>query len=202
MSEVAGLWNQVIDDDATLWSVLESFAATGHPTFSLIHQKLDSLRRSADGNVHEFLGAASKELRPWSNLDGFIREISVWLEELRAHSQHSEGAVRIMTLQAAKGLEADVVCVVGLDEGVLPRLDSSPEAVTEAARLTYVSMTRAIAELHLFHARKRDASTTYLPESYALKPSRFVEAIGAAQRETKFYAAKAKKKGKLARNLQ
>jgi UvrD-like helicase C-terminal domain len=68
---------------------------------------------------------------------------------------------------ADKGLETDVVCAAGLNEGILPRDGVGSQELVETARLVYVSMTRAIQELHLFHARKRDASVTYLAESFA-----------------------------------
>ena len=86
-----------------------------------------------------------------------------------------------MSVQGAKGLQAKVVCVVGLEEGALPR--SSDEAsLAEQSRLLYVSMTRAINELHLFHARKRSGAVVHRniyrgsgpPD---IKPSRFFDVI-------------------------
>src|SRR3712207_8576125 len=54
-------------------------------------------------------------------------------------------------LHAAKGLEWDVVFVVGLVEGVLPIAQSlsRPEAVEEERRLLYVAVTRAREQLSL-----------------------------------------------------
>ena len=58
----------------------------------------------------------------------------------------------LMTLHAAKGLEFDVVFILGLEEGVLPWEGVEEE---EEKRLFYVGMTRAKRELFLTWARKR-----------------------------------------------
>ena len=64
-----------------------------------------------------------------------------------------------MTLEGAKGLEADVVCVVGMEDGTMPN-ESGDRGLDEYSRLMFVSMTRAKAELHLFHCRKRSGSVS------------------------------------------
>jgi len=52
--------------------------------------------------------------------------------------------LNLITLHSAKGLEFDVVIMMGMDNGKIPRWDaSSPEAISEARRLFYVGLTRA-----------------------------------------------------------
>jgi DNA helicase-2/ATP-dependent DNA helicase PcrA len=161
LCEIAGLWKEVVGRGVTLWTALESTAKSGGD-LSNIYKTLEALRSVNDKDVSGFLKIASENMRPWANREEFMEEINAWLEELRTHSQHVERGVRIMTLQSAKGLEAEVVFVIGLNEGIIPRYGLGEEELAESARLTYVSMTRAMTELHLFHARKRDASVTYL----------------------------------------
>lgn len=65
--------------------------------------------------------------------------------------------VRIMTMHGAKGLSARIVFVPGLEDGLTPGARRSPYAglVLEAARLLYVSITRARAACILSFAQYR-----------------------------------------------
>ena len=85
---------------------------------------------------------------------------------LRAAGQTApSGAVRLMTLHAAKGLEFPAVFLCGLTQGAFPleRADgaASPE---EERRLLFVGMTRACEELVLTGARPASAYLAELPE--------------------------------------
>jgi DNA helicase-2/ATP-dependent DNA helicase PcrA len=66
-------------------------------------------------------------------------------------------SVTLMTVHCAKGLEFPVVYVVGLEEGLFPRLSAqTTEAeIEEERRLAYVAMTRAREELTLTYAVSR-----------------------------------------------
>jgi ATP-dependent DNA helicase UvrD/PcrA len=65
--------------------------------------------------------------------------------------------VRLMTMHGAKGLSARVVFIPGLEEQVFPgpRRRPYPGLIEEAARLLYVSITRASAACILSFARRR-----------------------------------------------
>jgi DNA helicase-2/ATP-dependent DNA helicase PcrA len=135
-----------------------------------------------EGDLAVFAACLVEKLAPWHTIPEFLEEVTTWVED----ASHIRGAgassdVRLMSFQGAKGLQAKVVCVVGLEEGTLPR--SSDEAsLAEQSRLLYVSMTRAINELHLFHARKRSGAVVHRniykgsgpPD---MKPSRFFDVI-------------------------
>ena len=86
-----------------------------------------------------------------------LPELVAELEE-RAAAQHAptvEG-VTLASLHAAKGLEWDVVFLVGLSEGLLPiSLAESQAALDEERRLLYVGITRARERLELSYARAR-----------------------------------------------
>jgi DNA helicase II / ATP-dependent DNA helicase PcrA len=86
-----------------------------------------------------------------------------------------EGAVTLMTLHTAKGLEFPLVILTGLEDGVFPHVRSLSDTteLEEERRLCYVGMTRAEQRLVLTHADRRTlwGGVAYNP------PSRFLEEI-------------------------
>jgi len=98
-------------------------------------------------------------------------------KDIEKDSNDVEEAVSLMTLHLAKGLEFDVVFLLGLEEGLLPHSRSleSKEELEEERRLFYVGVTRAKKILHLTRSTNR---TTFGRNSwYAGMPSRFIEDI-------------------------
>lgn len=85
--------------------------------------------------------------------------------------------VRIMTMHGAKGLNATVVFVPGLEEEILPgnRRRPYPGLVQEAARMLYVSIGRAGAACVTSYARRRVVYGSFTRHS----PSRFSVHLGA-----------------------
>ena len=103
-----------------------------------------------------------KELRSVANefpkLSEFLDNVALVEKESRARTRtDSKGAVSLMTLHAAKGLEFNTVFLVGMEEGLFPHsrtlLDRSE--MEEERRLCYVGITRARENLFLTYARKR-----------------------------------------------
>ncbi|HLC22083.1 MAG TPA: UvrD-helicase domain-containing protein [Candidatus Methylomirabilis sp.] len=87
------------------------------------------------------------------------------------------GAVTLMTLHMAKGLEFPTVFMVGMEEGIFPHAYalSDERELEEERRLCYVGMTRAKHRLYLTSARQR---RLYGSRSFNL-PSRFLDEIPA-----------------------
>ncbi len=69
----------------------------------------------------------------------------------------AQGAVTLMTLHAAKGLEFGAVAMVGLEERVLPhaRVAEMPNELEEERRLCFVGITRAMRRLLMTDAKYR-----------------------------------------------
>lgn len=61
----------------------------------------------------------------------------------------SPDRINLTTIHSAKGLEYDVVIILGLEQGKIPYDNATPEKILEARRLFYVAMTRAKHEVHL-----------------------------------------------------
>lgn len=127
-------------------------------------------------NVQELLNALTE-----FTMQGETATLEAFLEEVSLVSdidtwEGEKNAVTLMTLHASKGLEFPVVCITGLEEGLLPFSGSlmSASDVEEERRLMYVGMTRAEQRLYLFHAglRFRFGEASYQ------SPSRFLGELG------------------------
>ncbi len=85
-------------------------------------------------------------------------------------------AVTLMTLHAAKGLEFPVVFLCGVNEGLIPLINSKEDPVDldEERRLFYVGLTRAKEELICTMARKKMINGSI----QLAEPSSFIKDIG------------------------
>ncbi len=135
------------------------------------------------------LARAFAQTSPEASLGEFVDDL-----DRRAEEQHAPVAdgVTIATLHTAKGLEWDVVFLVGAVEGTLPityALDS-PAAVEEERRLCYVGLTRARRELAVSWALARN------PGGRAgRRPSRFLDGLRPESGSDRVAAARSTKKG-------
>ena len=122
-------------------------------------------------NVQELLGVT----KSYQNMDleTFLTDVAL-VSDLDSHNSNSN-SISLMTLHSAKGLEFDVVFMVGMEEGVFPHSRSffEPEELEEERRLCYVGMTRAKEQLYMIHASSR---LLYGNTQHNL-PSRFIADI-------------------------
>jgi DNA helicase-2/ATP-dependent DNA helicase PcrA len=108
-------------------------------------------------NLVELVSAAREYERregEGATVRGFLDAVSLATD---ADAPRPAGAVTLMTLHSAKGLEFSDVYVAGLEEGFLPHVQSagSEDEIEEERRLLYVGMTRARRRLTLTLARQR-----------------------------------------------
>src|SRR5690349_8870177 len=108
------------------------------------------------------------------SLEEFLQQISLLAD---ADSlKDDEGLVTLMTLHNAKGLEFPIVFIIGMEDGVFPHSRALDEgAVEEERRLAYVGITRAMRDLTLTSARRRNA---FGADSFGVR-SRFIDEIPA-----------------------
>jgi len=109
-----------------------------------------------------------------ANLSRYLQDISL-LTDLDGWKDEG-GALTLMTVHLAKGLEFPVVFVTGLEEGLFPIGDSAfdQDELEEERRLGYVAMTRAKKKLYLTSA----ASRRIFGSPRMNIPSRFIEEAG------------------------
>ncbi len=133
-------------------------------------------------NIEELVGAA----RDFSDMSGdgslvsFLDHVAL-VTAVDLADAGSE-AISLMTLHAAKGLEFDMVFMVGLEEGLLPHYrvlrpeeeeDQVSGGVEEERRLCYVGMTRARKMLQMSCVQSR----TIFGRSEENPPSRFLDQL-------------------------
>jgi DNA helicase-2/ATP-dependent DNA helicase PcrA len=105
----------------------------------------------------------------------FVRFLSLQTDN---EEEEQPDVVTLSTMHGAKGLEFRLVCVAGLEEGLMPHsrtLDSKaqdivPADIEEERRLFYVAVTRARDKLVLFRAKFRVMRGKPAPRT----PSRFL----------------------------
>lgn len=122
-----------------------------------------------------FVTEAMTKLKLWRTPSAFKEEMNSICEEVKSLAfATGENSVRIMTRNKAKGLQADYVFLIGLENGVWPKADASDSEKAENSRLLYVSMTRAKKGLFLLSSKDRERKIT----RYKLSGrSEFIEAI-------------------------
>jgi ATP-dependent DNA helicase UvrD/PcrA len=126
-------------------------------------------------NLDELISAAREfdHEHPGSGVQDFLADVTL-ASPIDRWDQET-GAVTLMTLHAAKGLEFPVVFIVALEEGLLPhaRANESDSELEEERRLLFVGMTRAQRELYLSRCRVR----TFRGQQQATFPSRFLDEL-------------------------
>ena len=108
-------------------------------------------------NIRELEGAVAEyeKLNPEGTLSDFLENVALITDV--DNLNETTGAVTLMTLHSAKGLEFDAVFLVGMEEGVFPLTRSlfNDSDLEEERRLAYVGITRAKKKLYMSHAHTR-----------------------------------------------
>ncbi len=126
-------------------------------------------------NIKELKSVATS----YPNLTAFLENITLVqqeysLQEKNKKKENRDG-VKLMTLHSAKGLEFEVVFMVGFEEGILPhaRCLIDEAQIEEERRLCYVGITRAKDYLYISYASRR----LFFGKSSLNEPSRFLADI-------------------------
>jgi DNA helicase-2/ATP-dependent DNA helicase PcrA len=144
-----------LEESATLLDILrQMLKLSGYETF---------LRDGSDEgegrweNVQELFNVAgSFKAMPWKEgLQKFLEEVALMTQADEVDLNSPK--VTLMTLHQAKGLEFDMVFLVGLEEGLLPHARSilDQKEIAEEIRLAYVGVTRARKRLFMVYAQTR-----------------------------------------------
>jgi len=184
-----------IAEFTTMMAEFRSLAVDGAGPSSLLAAVLDrtgyltELRASTDpqdegrvDNLNEVVSVAAEfeQQRPDGTLTEFLEQVSLVADADEippdvGPDDPQPGAVLLMTVHTAKGLEFPVVFLTGLEDGIFPHLRTlgEPTELEEERRLAYVAVTRSERLLYISRAMARTAwgQPSYNP------PSRFLEEI-------------------------
>ena len=102
-------------------------------------------------SIKEFIDTDNKE----SSIDSFLQEIALLTDQ--DSENNDENYVSLMTVHMAKGLEFEVIFIVGMEEDLFPSqmMLSSRNDLEEERRLFYVAITRGIQEVKISYAINR-----------------------------------------------
>lgn len=152
------LINEAQVNIATITS-LHSVVETLLNNTNYLKNLVDNFEDERAKNVKQLLGQLVEYDANNSNLQGnqlltaFLQEVSLYTD---VDEDNNNKAVNLMTIHSAKGLEFDVVFIIGINEGILPAVNKfnneSLTKIEEERRLFYVAITRAKKQLFLSSA--------------------------------------------------
>ena len=175
-------WKDLLKAGETPLPILAEriIADIGYKEFLRKEDELMSDERIA--NIDEMVNAIREfdEEHHDATLDAFLQDISL-LTDADKKVDSSKGAVTLMTIHMAKGLEFNTVHIAGCDEEIFPLVRGSSfatekemrEQMEEERRLFYVGCTRAEKKLYLYHAERRFFQGSIRP----FLPSRFLKEL-------------------------
>jgi superfamily I DNA/RNA helicase len=177
-TKIARLWNHV-DKDNDLYAVIKN-SGDGDKTLATIREALVGLEESYNDFTEERRGEFAKQLALitgiWIDPSKMAKDIAEVVKLIQSEQPFGSTSAQLLTMRKAKGLEAQVVIIVGLEDDIIPNPRSGDRG--EEARLLYVSMTRAKEALYLFHSFKRPRNISYGPELSKKARSRFLDTLG------------------------
>ena len=137
--------------------------------------ELEASRDPQDEARVENLDALLGQLFDWQaqNPEGTVADYlaEVTLAAAADEIEDESGSLSLMTLHTAKGLEYQVIFLMGLEQGTLPHVRSfdEPGGLQEERRLMYVGMTRAREKLFISHALQRTLfgnTASFIPSAF------------------------------------
>jgi len=163
------------EGDASVGDLLqETLEETGYLAALEAERTIESQGRLENLEELVSVGREYETTSEEPSVEEFLQQIALFSQQDDLRDE--EGIVTLMTLHNAKGLEFEIVFMIGCEDGVFPH-SRAVEAgdLEEERRLCYVGLTRAKRELYVTHARTR---VMYGGRDFNL-PSRFIGEIPA-----------------------
>jgi DNA helicase II / ATP-dependent DNA helicase PcrA len=187
--KIATLWDNVIANNKNFFNVLKD-QSENDDMLREIYEKMLEIKNAYNNSLSDFISKIIIYAKPWPSVDRFYEEIKR-KPDVPIMSQKGLN-VRILTMQSSKGLQAHTVFIIGLEQGVIPRVNGNN--ISEEARLLFVAMTRAEEKIHLFKCRRRTGAATYMSRADEKQLSSFIECLPKEKYKTKYHPPKSKLK--------
>ena len=114
-------------------------------------------------DLKEVLREIEERAKAFRTIEEWFTHIEEYSEELKRQSQQKETdpeAITFMTMHGSKGLEFDLVFIIGADETITPyKKAETKEEVEEERRMFYVAMTRARKKLIISYTKERNGKS-------------------------------------------
>ena len=174
-TKIARLWD-LVDKENHLFSIIKNHNS-GNKTLETIKDSLLGFEHYyKEDNQGEFAKQLASITRIWIEPSKMAEDISQVVRLIQTEQPFGSSSAQLLTMRRAKGLEAQVVIIIGLEDDIIP--NPKNDNIAEEARLMYVSMTRAKEKLYLFHSFRRPRNISYGPEMTEKERSRFLSALG------------------------
>jgi superfamily I DNA/RNA helicase len=177
-TEIAKLWDSV-DKKNDLYLAIKNLEDP-NKTLEKIRDALLGLEESYKDFLRDNRGEFAKRLAfltgIWIDPSDMAADITDVVRLIQAEQPFGSSSAQLLTMRKAKGLEAQVVIIVGLEDDVVP--NPRNDNIEEEARLLYVSMTRAKERLYLFHSYKRPRNISHGQDLTEKPRSKFLDALG------------------------
>lgn len=177
-TNIARLWD-LVDKDNDLFLIIKSHD-NSNKTLVTIRDSLLGFELFYNDYKKDNRGEFAKQLASitgvWIEPSKMAEDIANVVRLIQAEQPFGSSSAQLLTMRKAKGLEAQVVIIIGLEDDIMPNPKNNN--IAEEARLMYVSMTRAKESLYLFHSYRRPRNISYGPEMSEKGRSRFLNALG------------------------
>lgn len=114
-------------------------------------------------DLKEVLREIEERAKAFRTIEEWFTHIEEYSEELKRRSQQKETdpeAITFMTMHGSKGLEFDLVFIIGANETITPyKKAETKEEVEEERRMFYVAMTRARKKLIISYTKERNGKS-------------------------------------------
>ena len=121
MTKISDLWKGVFKGASLREALCAAAPADG--VWAALNEFADNLARATEGSTIDLAQRTFETLKPWRNSARMLDELSTSRADMYGLREGDANLVRIMTMRNSKGLEAETVFVIGLEEGAFPSSD-------------------------------------------------------------------------------